>query len=408
MKLVERHIIKRNHRLFADCDSISFLSKNLYNCANYIVRQEFINNSKYLNYNAINRIMIDVDNVDYRQLPSKVSNGILKLLDKNWKSFFASIKDYKKNPSKYLGRPKLPKYKHKLKGRYTVPYEKKAISKQELIKNNRIRLSKTNIYVETKVDYRSLQSARIIKRLGHYVVEIIYNKKVENHDLNYDNKIGIDLGVNNFASVGATTGDKFIINGRPLKSMNQYFNKVKAELQSKLKSDQFNSFRINKLTNKRNNKVNNYLHKASKYIIDYCLTNNIGTIVIGKNINWKQNINLKKPNNQNFVSIPFAIFIEMVQYKAELKSIEVIITEESYTSKCSFIDNESLEHHKKYLGRRITRGLFKSAKGIKINADINGAFNMIKKVFPLFNFNELKYGTEGGAEHPVIVDLSLT
>jgi len=352
--------------------------------------------------------MLETDNIDYRQLPAKVSNGVLRLLDKNWKSFFAAIKDYKKNPFKYLGRPKLPKYKHKFKGRYIVPYEKKAISKRELIKNNRIRLSKTNIYIKTKVDYESLQSARIVPRLGHYVVEIIYNKKVVNHELNYDNKIGIDLGVSNFASVGATTGDKFIINGRPLKSINQYFNKVKSELQSKLKPGQFNSFRINKLTNKRNNKINNYLHKASKYIIDYCLTNNIGTIVIGKNLNWKQDINLSKSNNQNFVSIPFAIFIEMIQYKAELESIEVIITEESYTSKCSFVDNESLEHHKKYLGRRITRGLFSSVKRIKINTDINGAFNMIRKVFPLFNFNELKYGIEGVAVHPVIVNLSLT
>jgi IS605 OrfB family transposase len=407
MKLVEKHIIKKTHSLFKECDRLAFLSKNLYNAANYIIRQEFIKNNKYLNYNVINKAMLKDNNHDYRQLPAKVSNGILRLLDKNWISFFKAIKDYKKHPKKYLGRPKIPKYKDKLNGRNVLPYEKGAISKRILNKENKIKLSNAEIIINTNVNYENLKAARIVPKIDHYVVEIIYLKEVDidvSKDLNYDNKAGIDVGVNNFASIGASTGDSFIINGRPLKSINQYYNKIKAKLQLQLKSGQYSSYRINKLTNKRNNRINDYLHKSSRKIIDYCLANHIGKIIIGKNLYWKQDINLGDKNNQNFVGIPFARFIEMIKYKAKLVGIDVIINEESYTSKCSFIDNESLEHHDKYLGRRVKRGLFKSAEGIKVNADINGAFNIIRKVFPLFSVNDLKYGIKDVAVHPLMVN----
>ena len=408
MILTERHIIKKNHVYFKECDSLAFLSKNLYNKANYIVRQEFITNHKYLSYYDINRIMIDTNDVDYRKLPVKVANNILQLLHRNWKSFFMSIFSYQQNPKKFKGRPKLPNYKHKESGRNVVPYEKNAISKRELIKNNKIKLSKTNIYINPKeVNYENIQSARIVPKIDHYVIEIMYNVDIIDSNLNKNNVLGIDLGVNNLATVATTKGESFIINGRPIKSINQFYNKQKAVLQSKLDiKNNYSSHRIKKLTNKRNNKINNYLHEASKYIIDYCLTNDIGKIIIGNNKNWKQNINIGKKNNQNFVGIPFYKFVQMIQYKADLLSIDVVVHEESYTSKCSFIDNEKLGKHIKYMGQRLKRGMFKSKKGIIINADVNGAFNIIRKVVLKFNFLKLKNRIEGIAVYPMRINFS--
>jgi len=398
MNLVERHIIKRGNSKFKECDHLSHLSKNLYNRANYIIRQEFINNSNYLNYRAINRLMIDNNDENYTALPRKVSNGILRLLDKNWLSFFRSIKDWNQSPSKYTGRPKLPRYKDVDRGRNTVPYEMGAISKNILVKDGLIRLSKTGIYIKTKVTYETLKAARIVHRLGHYVIEIIYEREIKNTNLDPSNIMGIDIGVNNLASVITTTGDAFLINGKPVKSINQYFNKKKAKMQSKLSENQHSSNKINKLSNKRGRKIDDYLHKSSRYIVDYCLTHNIGKIVIGKNKGWKKKINIGRVNNQKFVSIPFAKFISMIEYKGKLVSIEVITREESYTSKCSFMDNEAIKKHSVYAGRRVKRGLFKTQKGILINADINGALNIVRKEVPLFT-GEL--WNRGCAVHPM-------
>jgi putative transposase len=414
MILVERHIIKNTHNFYKECDQLSFLSKNLYNKANYIIRQKFIETSKqkekgevehatYLNYYDINRLMIKENDVDYIALPRKVSNGVLRLLDKNWRGFFQSIKDWKKNPDKYLGRPKLPKYKDKQKGRNIVIYEKGAISKTDMIKNKEVKLSKTNIKIKTDIEYEDVQSVRIVPRYGHYVVEIIYNKEIVDHYLNKEKILGIDLGLNNLATMVSNKKEdvKIIINGKPLKSINQFYNKRKSKLQSLLKEKRKTSNQIEKLTNKRNNKINDYLHKTSRYIIDYCLTNSIGKIIIGKNKEWKQSINIGKRNNQNFVSIPFDMLIQQIIYKGILVGVDVETTEESYTSKCSFIDNESLQKHDTYKGKRIKRGLFRSKDDILLNADINGAFNIIRKVVPTFNIVE--YGIEDVAVHPMKV-----
>lgn len=398
MILVERHVIKNTHPLFEECERISFLSKNLYNTSNYIIRQNFIKDdvSEYLDYYKINKLMISNKNVDYQALPRKVSNGVLRLVDKNWKSFFQSIKDWKMHPNKYQGRPSLPKYKHKKLGRFVVPYERDTISKTELKKNGNIKLSQSTIKIPSKVTYEQLQAVRIVPNyLGFYVIEVLYNKEIENRNLNKEHVMAIDLGVNNLATIITTQGKRFIINGRPLKSINQYWNKEKSFLQSKLKKNQYKSHRINKLSNKRNNKINDYLHKASRYIINFCLTNDIGKIVIGCNKNWKRSINIGTKNNQNFVQIPFETFISQLKYKAELFNIDITIREESYTSKCSFYDDESIEKHDNYLGKRIKRGLFKTKDRILLNADVNGALNILRK--EVTNFN-IKYYIENVRE----------
>ena len=202
-----------------------------------------------------------------------------------------------------------------------------------------------------------------------------------NEKLNKNRIAGGDLGLNNLVAI--TSNQKVVpllINGRPLKSINQFYNKKKAQLQSYVGDK--TSIRLTKLTNKRNRKVDNYLHNASKIIVDHLILNEFGVFIIGKNKQWKTEINIGKRNNQAFVNIPHARFIQMIQYKCKLVGIEVIVTEESYTSKCSFIDNEEMKHQEEYLGVRKHRGLFISKNKIKINADCNGSGNIIRKEFP--------------------------
>jgi putative transposase len=183
-----------------------------------------------------------------------------------------------------------------------------------------------------------------------------------------------------------------------MKSVNQYYNKTKAKLQSKLENDKRTSKRIEKLTLKRNNKINDYLHKASRYIVNQLVSKDISKLIIGYNKQWKQDINIGKRNNQNFVNIPFYKFISMLEYKCELEGVEMITHEESYTSKCSFLDNEPIKKHDSYLGKRIKRGLFRSSKGELINADLNGSYNIMRKVVP--NFTN---GIEGVVVHPRLI-----
>jgi putative transposase len=290
----------------------------------------------------------------------------------------------------------LPKYKHKTKGRNLLIYTIQAISKPKL-KQGIVKLSGTKIEIYTK--QKAIQQARIIPKCGTYVIEIIYKKEVTDLKLNKKNIAGIDLGVNNLATVTSNVNEvqPLIINGRPLKAMNQYYNKKKAKYQSFVGDKSSN--RLNKLTIKRNQKVDNYLHNASSDIVEHLVNNDIGTVVVGKNKQWKTEANMGKRNNQNFINIPHARFIEMIVYKCELVGIVVKLKEESHTSKCSFIDFESIEHHDKYLGKRKYRGLFISKEKIKINADCNGSGNIVRKEFP----NEFADGIQGVVVRPIRV-----
>lgn len=401
MQLVEKHIIKSNHKDFKEIDNLSFLSKNLYNAANYTVRQEFINNGNYLNYNKIDKLLNSTKQVDYYNLPCKVSQNVLSLLDKNWKSFFKANKEYKLNPEKFKGQPKLPKYKDKIKGRNIIVYNKQAISKKEL-KNNVLNLSKTNIKIKTNVDVDTVNQVRIVPKNGYFVVEVVYTLQ-EKELIENENVVAIDLGLNNLATiVNNFNSEKKIINGKPLKSMNQYYNKTKAKLQSTLKN-KFTSKNLRKLTYKRDNKVNNYLHKASRHIINYLTKLNVSKLIIGYNKNWKQEINIGKRNNQNFINIPFLSFVNQLIYKGRLEGITVILNEESYTSKCSFLDNEKICKHENYVGKRIKRGLFQTKNKLLINSDVNGALNILKKVIPTFSIEN--YGIEAVVVQPLKINL---
>ena len=293
MQLVERTIIKQNHPTYKSLDNLAFLSKNLYNIANYIVRQEFINNGNYLNYNKVQKLL--QNQVDYQAIPAKVSQQVLILLDKNWQSFFRANTAYNECPDQFKASPKLPKYKHKTKGRNILVYTRQAISKPKLVKNKQILLSKSNLLFPTKINYDSLQQVRIIPKVNYYVIEVVYEAQQVKLYLSENQVASVDLGVNNLATV--TSNKKgfqpVIINGRQVKSINQFYNQKKAKLQSLLKATK-SSNRIQRLSRKRNLKIDDYLHKASRYIINHLIENKIGTLVIGNNPNWKQGINLGK------------------------------------------------------------------------------------------------------------------
>ena len=379
MYLTERHIIKNNKEL----DELCFNSKNLYNRALYLVRQHYFKMNSYLNFFGVNKLMIESKDEDYYALPTRVSNQTLRLLDSNFKSFFSLVK--KKKGGNYDKSIRIPKYLDK-EGRYITVFPKEAVSKVYLRKGI-IKLSSLSIEIPTKkANESNIVEVRVLPRNNHHVIEVVY--KVDNVKPKSDNGryASIDLGLDNLATIGSNVVEPFIINGRPLKSINQYWNKEKARLQSHLKGNKKTSKRIYSITNIRNNKVIDYLHKSSRKIVNFLVSNNIGTLIIGYNEEWKQNINLGRTNNQAFVNIPFYTFIKQLEYKCKLEGINVILTEESYTSKCSFLDGESLEEHENYLGKRIKRGLFKSAKGKLINADLNGSLNILRKVVGEFQY----------------------
>lgn len=234
------------------------------------------------------------------------------------------------------------------------------------------------------------------------MVEVVYEQDAEQEPVNPDVYAGIDLGINNLATLTSNKSGFVprIVNGRPVKSINQNYNKRRADLQSKLAKEdakRHTSKRLERITNKRTRKIDHYLHTASKRIIDLLVSEGIGTLVIGYNQEWKQEVNIGKRNNQNFVHIPFARFIHMLTYKAELVGIQVRMTEESYTSKCSFLDFESIGKHDVYVGKRVKRGLFRSADGHCYNADVNGSYNITRKVAS----DAFVQGSSGCVVHPI-------
>jgi len=376
MILVETHIFKQNHKFYKELDNLCFLSKNLYNATLYDIRQYFFNTQKYKNYCTINKEFSQNNQQDYRALPSKVSQQIQKIVDKNFKSFFELLKLKKQN--KYNKKVSIPKYLDSIKGRQIVPYTKQALSLKE---QNYIKLSGTDIKIKTKIDKNKIQALRIVPCNGYVKIEVLYNeteKKVKTNQ----NYASIDLGLNNLMTLVFTNHKPLIINGKPLKSINQYYNKKKAKIVSKLikVNNKYTSKRLQKLSLKRNNKINDYLYKSVSYLMNQLVSNDISTLVVGYNKSWKQDINMGKVNNQNFTQIPFYKLLTMISYKCKLLGINLITHEESYTSKCSFLDKEDICKHDVYKGKRVKRGLFRSENGITINADVNGSYNILKKV----------------------------
>lgn len=386
MKLVEQHIIKKSNSNWKTIDNLCFLSKNLYNYSIYHIKKHYTETGKFIRYNDLQKEFYNIQQKDFLALPTDTSKQILMLIDKSYTSFFKLISKWKNNKKSLNGYPKPPKYKDKIKGRNIIIF---TCPNQIRIKNNYIHFpKKVNLKpIKTKININEnkIKQVRIIPKSSCYTIEIVYEQIINNKiQLEKNNNyLSIDLGLNNLmACYNNINNDMFIINGKPLKSINQYYNSKKGEIQSQLKKNhnKNNSKRLDILTLKRNNKIKDYLHKSSRFIINYCIKNNISNIVIGYNKEWKQNINIGKYNNQNFVNIPYYNLINMIKYKGEMHNINIILNEESYTSKCSALDMEEICKHDIYLGNRIKRGLYQSNKKILINADINGSINILRKV----------------------------
>ena len=380
MILTESHIIKKSDKKWKSLDDICFLSKNLYNSALYYIRKKKESTGKFVRYNDLEREFKLNNQPDYRSFPVNSAQQTLMLVDKSLTSYFKLLSKWKKDNKSLNGCPKFPKYKDKNKGRFITIFTINQIR----LRDGYIIFPKKSLIKPIKTNVKSLKQVRIIPQSSCYVIEIVYEKQ-EKQMINNNYYLSIDLGLNNLMTCYDTKNNKsFIVNGKPVKSINQYYNKKKTTIQSNLikNHNKYTSNRLNNLTLKRNNKIQDYLHKSNRFIVNYCIKNQISNIIIGYNKEWKQNINIGKRSNQNFVNIPHQKLIYMLEYKSKLEGINFIQNEESYTSKCSALDLESLNKHEKYMGRRVKRGLFVSSNGIKINADLNGALNILRKVAP--------------------------
>jgi putative transposase len=390
MQLVEQHIIGKGDPRFQGIDEMAFASKNLWNLANYYVRQSFIFEHIYLNTTAVYHLVKSSD--AYQALPRKVSNQVLIQLDRAWTAFFEEMEAYQEHPERFTGRPKLPKYKHKAAGRNLLVFELGAIWKAHLA-HREIAVSQLGWLVETK----QIQQVRLVPKADHYVVEVIYQAEVKKAKVDQDLFVALDPGVSVLA---ALTSNKpgfspRLVPGGPLKATNQLYNKLREHEQKQLakgKDQRLTSHRLDRITTKRNRRIMHYLHTASRRIIDLLVQEGIGTLVIGKNPFWKQGEELGRKHNQEFVQIPHAKFIEILTYKATLVGITVLITEESYTSRASFLDRDVLptydptqgqeqEDKPRFSGRR--DGRWYRVKGrTPIHSDVNGSYNIGRKVFP--------------------------
>jgi len=395
---IDTYFVSLGTSAWTECDTVCFYSKNLYNQANYRIRQHWIANKKYLNYNTIQKQLQNEKADCYTKLPAKVSQQVLRSLDSNWKTFFSALKEFKNNPKKFNSQPRPPSYKDK-DGRNAVTFNNQAISTRALT-INKLKLSGLNLFLALRlveeidsdgvVTYKlrpNLRDVTIIPRNEGYEIVVKYLKAKEPSRIRGEYIAGIDIGLNNLAAVVTNNklANSFLINGKPLKALNAYYNKRTAEIQSKIdtakskrEKKRFQNER-KKLARKRHHRIKHYLHTTTKMLVTQLVSLSVQTIVVGKNTGWKQEISIGTKNNQNFVYCPHAKFIEMLKYKWEQAGGTFVTQEESYTSKCSFLDNEPVKKHETYLGRRVKRGLFVSSQGCELNADINGAGNILRK-----------------------------
>lgn len=407
MYLTEIHRVYKDNSYYKMLDDYCFKAKNLYNNGMYHIRQYYLyhkalqdnktvenfnlpdyllnymkDKGSYIDYYKLDYLSKQLNNSlteDYKSLPiSSSAQGVLKQLHQNWQSFFKSIKDFAKHPDKYKGKPKLPKYLDN-NGRYLL-----ILTNQNCkLKDGFITFPKSfdGFELQTKVD--NIKQVRVISKGNYYQIEIIFEKVDKPFKEDNNKYLSVDIGVNNLAVITNNfNGNQFLISGKPLKSVNQYYNKLVADYKSKAKL--YNGLditkRIQSLTENRNNYMKTYMHKASKLLIDLAISYDVSKIVIGYNKDWKQEVNIGKKNNQTFVSIPFLTFVNYISYKAKLNGIEVIITEESYTSGTSYLDRELPIKENYNKSRRIHRGLFKSNNGFLLNSDVNGSYQILKKV----------------------------
>ena len=388
IKQVPKHLTKEE---YLSIKELSHIAKNLANQAIYNVRQYYFKENKYMNYEENYKQLKQSEN--YKMLNSNMAQQIIKEVDGSFKSFFGLLKLAKKGKYDYKNI-KLPKYLKK-DGFTTL------IIGFVRIKNNKLIIPFSNAYkkmhkpitinIPPILADKKIKEIRIIPKSNARFFEIQYTYEVEDiqSNLNSNNALAIDLGINNLCTCVTNSGKSFIIDGKKLKAINQWYNKQNALLQC-IKDKQnidvkYTNKQINNLR-KRNNRVNDYMNKVARKVIKYCLENDIGTIVIGYNREFQKDSSLGKINNQKFVNIPYGKLIDKLKYLSKLYGINIRIQEESYTSKASFFDNDNVpmysnDNNQKYCfsGKRIKRGLYQTSRGYKLNADVNGALNILNK-----------------------------
>ena len=386
LKQQVKHLSKKE---FRNLKYLCHIAKNLKNQAIYNVRQHYFKNKKYLSYNENYKMLKNSEN--YKKLNSNMAQQILKEVDESFKSFFVLLKLAK--TGQYNGKIKLPNYLAKdafttlvigfvrLKdGMLIIPY------------SNSFRKTHKEIAIKLPpvLKGKKIKQIRIIPKQHSRYFEIQYTYEVKEvqRELNKENGLGIDLGIDNLCTCVTNNGASFLIDGRKLKSINRYYNKINAKLQSikdKQKIER-TTLRQKRIARKRNNRIEDYLSKVARIIINYCLNNDIGKIVLGYNEDFQRNSNIGSINNQNFVNIPYGKLRDKLIYLCKLYGIEFKLQEESYTSKASFFDGDEIpiydkENPQEYIfsGKRIKRGLYQTSVGKLINADCNGALNILRK-----------------------------
>lgn len=388
---VKQHIKHLSKENYLSLKELCHTAKNLTNEAIYNVRQYYFTEGEFLKYEKNYTLLKNSPN--YKTLNSNMAQQILKEVDGSFKSFFGLLKLAKKG--KYAFKDcKLPKYLPK-DGYTTLVIGFVRLKGNKLIIPFSNSFKKTHKPVEITIPPiildKKVKEIRIIPKANARFFEIQYAYEAEciQRNLNKNNALAIDLGINNLATCVTSAGKSFIIDGRRLKSINQWFNKENARLQSIKDKQHFGKKTTNRqkaIARDRNNKVNDYMNKAARKVIDYCIKNNIGTLIVGYNETFQRNSHIGKQNNQNFVSIPYGKLREKLECLCELNDIAFVKQEESYTSKASFWDKDTISVYNSdnpqvyaFSGKRVHRGLYKRADGKVFNADVNGALNILRK-----------------------------
>jgi IS605 OrfB family transposase len=397
MRQVEKHLIKDGHEWFDYCGEITTVSRQLYNTAQLTQRQGF-----FYGWGTQTQAKLDTlfsSNENYKALPAKVAQLVLKQNADAWIAYYKALAAYKTDPTKFTGRPKPPSY---VDVTNLVKFNNQAIGKREFSKGLVVpSMSPMRIPVKPGLKFENLCEVRIIPKTGCFVIEIVYEIPELSDffcSLNPGLSAAIDIGLDNLATIvfNDLAIQPIIVNGKPLKSANQFYNKQVAKFQGFLLLGKGKSRRIANIVRNRNQFVDSYLHQSTKMIVDEFLSLGVTHVSIGKNEQWKTRLNLGKRTNQNFTQIPHAKFIEMLTYKLERVGITVLVAEESYTSKSSAIDwdiiptyqpNNKIKHI--FSGKRVERAWYVSAYGLKIHADVNAGLNIGRKSNPE-GFDSLK------------------
>src|SRR5258708_1582649 len=388
MRLVEQHRIRPAAPRFLAIDQAAFASKNLYNKALYATRQAFFQTGAFPSYPTLYHAIKGES--EYGALPRKVAQWVLKQVCAAWDSYRQALAACEANPAAFLGPPRIPRYRAK-QGRNLLVYTTQALS-QPGLRRGRIEPSGLGIQVPTQQAPQVIQQVRLVPRAGFYVVEVIYARDPVPAPAAGNPALfaSVDVGVNVLAAL-TSNQQGFVprlVNGRLIKSLNQFYNKRRAQLQQRL-GHPGTTKRLERLATRRNDRIHHYLHTASRRIIELLVAEGIGTLVLGKNPLWKQEAPLGRVNNQHFVQLPHARFLDLLTYKAQLVGIQVVLQEESYTSKASFLDADRLPVYgagaadiPRFRGRRAQRGLYRASTGRRIHADVNGSYNIGRKAFP--------------------------